>query len=491
MPTGGKKSKRLSEYYRLGMSQASLDFVDVRIVGDTALFIDPASIARIDSAWANACTSAIQSYFQRVLDAIIAGHKQTAVHLLASLTEDNSTRLGYSRTSRGSGMGRGLAEEFYRELSASRAVATGLIRDIEDTALLIDNIGEDRISDVTTNIIRGQLIDYTQQAASAYGIPLQRVTVGPVWDTTMGVWVPTQAQVPLPKKGGPILLVPKSIVRQTLTCDPGDYYRYQVLPFLAQKELDGKSPLVEVLKSGRRRVTKKRVEEKYKAEWEGGQGFVKSLNLRATMQEPSMLDDFKERRHATGRAMNAEQISDATGTPPPDYDALLDAVTSLRPGAADATKYEKAIEALLNATLYPALVAPIPQEKIHDGRKRIDISYTNAAKDGFFLWLAQNYAAANVVVEAKNYERPLANPEYDQITGRFSPSRGKVGLLIYRAMEDKQKVLASCRDAAKDDRGFVLALDDADLGVLVDEAKRGDVLGHNGLLRERFRGLTA
>lgn len=149
-----------------------------------------------------------------------------------------------------------------------------------------------------------------------------------------------------------------------------------------------------------------------------------------------------------------------------------------------------AIEALLNATLYPALVAPLPQEKIHDGRKRIDISYTNVAKDGFFLWLARNYAAANVVVEAKNYERPLANPEYDQITGRFSPSRGKVGLLIYQAMEDKQKVLASCRDAAKDDHGFVLALDDADLGVLVDEAKRGDVLGHHGLLRERFRGLT-
>jgi hypothetical protein len=95
--------------------------------------------------------------------------------------------------------------------------------------------------------------------------------------------------------------------------------------------------------------------------------------------------------------------------------------------------------------------------------------YTNAASSGFFSWLAANYPAANIAVECKNYTRPIGNPEYDQISGRFSPSRGRVGLLLYRGYVDKAKVRASCKDTANDDRGWILALDDEDLVRLVEE----------------------
>jgi hypothetical protein len=99
-----------------------------------------------------------------------------------------------------------------------------------------------------------------------------------------------------------------------------------------------------------------------------------------------------------------------------------------------------------------------------------------------------NHPAANIVVECKNYTKPIGNPEYDQLSGRFSPSRGRVGLLVYRGYADKERVQASCQATANDDRGWILALDDDDLTKLVDEQQedRTESFGH---LHDLFRRL--
>src|SRR5680860_424485 len=43
------------------------------------------------------------------------------------------------------------------------------------------------------------------------------------------------------------------------------------------------------------------------------------------------------------------------------------------------------------------------------------------AAQGFFRWLVDHHTAARVIVERKNYSREVANPELDQLTGRFGP----------------------------------------------------------------------
>ena len=94
------------------------------------------------------------------------------------------------------------------------------------------------------------------------------------------------------------------------------------------------------------------------------------------------------------------------------------------PGEAGATKYHRAVEGLLQALLFPALVNPERESHIHNGRKRIDsIRFTNAANSGFF-WRApqhDNVPAGFVVVECKNYNEDVANPEFDQLAGHFPP----------------------------------------------------------------------
>ncbi len=482
---------KISEHYGIQGDQSTLDFVDVKAKGDVALFIDPSVISSIDSPWTDECTFTIQTYFQAVLDKIVAQDEDGARALLSQLGEDNSTRLGYSDSSEGSGVGRYLADKFYNELSTSQAVESGLITDIEDTALLIEGVREDRISDVVTNIIRKQLIDYTQQTADFYKIPLvPNVAINPYWDATDRRWISNQVfDLPIAEHE-PLLLVPKSIVRRLLRYSPSEYYRYHVLAYFQSDELAKGSPLVQTLKSGEKRVTKRSVEAKYKQKHDNGgrPGVEKRINLDASSRNPELLASYKEaKRNNPPDAVSHETLAKATSTPLPDYDDLLQAVRSIPQGINDSDRYERAVEALLTALLYPALVNPVRQSRQHEGRKRIDIKYTNMAREGFFCWLSANYPAPHVMVECKNYSRDLSNPEYDQIAGRFSPSRGKYGLLVYRECTDKERIMLSLRDTANDDRGYITALDDEDLSQLVQEAKADEgCAALNGLLHKQF-----
>ena len=64
------------------------------------------------------------------------------------------------------------------------------------------------------------------------------------------------------------------------------------------------------------------------------------------------------------------------------------------------------------------------------------------------------------MVECKNYTKDPANPEIDQLSGRFSVNRGQLGLLLYRDVDNYERLCARCRDTAQDGRGFMIALGD-------------------------------
>ncbi len=52
---------------------------------------------------------------------------------------------------------------------------------------------------------------------------------------------------------------------------------------------------------------------------------------------------------------------------------------------------------------------------------------------------------------------------------RFSDLRGKFGILVCRNIEDRERVVKRCKNAAIDGHGLVVVLDDADLKLLVTE----------------------
>ena len=474
---------RVSQYFRLGRTQPSLDFVDVGITGDVRIFVDPRALRLLPSKWGDECVSLVQNFFRTVLGAIHDGDDKRAQYLLRALREPNETHLGLSKTvARGRALGPDSARDVWGSLSKSEAAKSGLLEDLEDTILMVEGVDVDIVSDITTNIIREPLIKYTQDACAFYEIPCAgEVDSGPLWDPTRLEWSNELVRLPV-TKNGKLLLVPKVIVRSKMQYSQHEYYRDYILEYLRERELSAHSELVQLLKNGQRRVTIKDLKAKY------GRG--KTTIVRETRQNPTLLQRYRaDKRGEVHGPLSHSQLAEAENTPEPDWDILLSTALTLSAGHDNATKYERAIEALLSALFYPVLTNPQVQHEIHEGRKRIDITYTNVATAGFFHWLATHYSAPHIFVECKNYGSELGNPELDQLSGRFSPSRGQFGLLVCRDLKDKIRLLKRCRDTAHDQRGFIIPLDDKDLTVLTHAKKAVAEEKVFQLLKERFDDL--
>jgi len=334
----------------------------------------------------------------------------------------------------------------------------------------VENIGPDIISDITTNIIRYPLIKYTQQMCGIYGIPLEEVGSGRLWDPNNIQWYTCMVHQPV-AHGRRLLLVPKSIVRLHMDYDPDEYYRLYLLEHLREIELSANTELVKLLKSGEKRVYIGDLVKKY--------GVGKAASVRITRDYPEVLENYRDdKRQRIGSPLDHILLSEVTGSELPSWDTLLTNVLSTHEGLEQATTYHRNVEKLLSALFSTDLSCPEIEQKIHEGRKRIDITYTNVASKGLFKWIGDHAPAPYVFVECKNYSREIANPELDQMSGRFSLRRGKFGIIVCRKLQDKELFIKRCKDTANDERGIIVPIDDEDLKMLVEQVK--DVNARSG-----------
>lgn len=454
---------RFSEIFDLDRTQAYLDFVDIRVDTDIPVFLDPSAIKSLNSTWGHELAFYLQNFFETVLERIREGDDKGARTLLSSLNERNEFHLGYCRgKSRGRAFGSSKAKDVWSALSKSRAAKSGLIKDLEDSALMIHGIGNDMISDAVCNILRGPLIKYTQDMCLYYDVPLtEKVASGPIWDPVNKRWEQTLLPLPVHEHKS-IILVPKILVRHRIGFQYDEYYTHYLLPYMQDEHIRNNSSLVETLINGSKRVTKKSLKEKY--------GTGKLAVVEQTINRSQVLDEYREAKvESPSSPISLEQFSELENVDKPDFTDLLKQLDAVPFGSDSATAYENIIESIFSALFYPSLCNPIKQDRINNGRKRIDITYTNEAKGGFFRWLSLHYPCSMVFVECKNYGNEVANPEVDQLSGRFSKSRGVVGILVYRQVENKKLLIDRCVDTAHDDRGFIIALDDADIKKIIDD----------------------
>jgi hypothetical protein len=209
---------RFSETFGLKLTQAELDFVDVDTSQDNRLYLDPYAIQIRDDAWSAECGDAIRSFFNEILDALRTENDGRARHLLGHLHEPNETFLGQSDGKpSGRGVGRDKAADLMNALKRSRAFQTGLISDISEAELFIENIGPDTISDLTTNLLRGLLGEYTVEQCALHIFPTQEInSLGPTWSTTRLDWESKPLMLPISNRM-PVLLIPKYSVRRALS----------------------------------------------------------------------------------------------------------------------------------------------------------------------------------------------------------------------------------------------------------------------------------
>lgn len=474
---------KISETFKLGKTQFELDFVDINLEEDIPLFLDPYFIGQCPSPLAISSRDSIYSFFQLLLTYLRTKKEDKARELFSNLHEPNETCLGMSSgTPQGRGVGGKDFEKIFASLLKSKAVKTGIVEDLEDFRLFVDNFDKDKLSDMTTNIIRMQLLSYTINQCKLHGISLQsNVPTGYFWDKKTQSWRNEYSDY-LIINSKKYLLVPKRFVSYSDQYTPQKYTQHFILNFLQNENLRLNTALVQVKRDKKGKIIKKFVTKKSIRTSLGH--ISKEWLADFTEKHPIVFKDFKTRSKDSLHIISSEELSNASIFRVVDY--LKKQLDSTVPGPDDATIYHRIVTSILHLVFYPELTSPILEQEIHEGRKRIDLRFDNSADKGFFYRLSSRMPAQFVFVECKNYSRDIKNPELDQISGRFGPSRGKFGFILCRSIQDYDLFLKRCSDTYKDDRGLIIPLIDEDLKNLLDYAVNNNYHGIDDYIQNLF-----
>ena len=279
--------KYFSDVFNLKVRESEFEFVDIPVNTDTKQYVDAQLISKTTGKLFVDANNTIVDYFERLLLLLASGTKEEAICHLRKLGEPNETHFGLSTNKPdGCGIGKEQAELLYNKLKNSRAVQTGHLKDLSDCELLIHGIGSDKISDITTNIIRGQLIEFTEEQCKKLGIPVRLVKSGYYWDSYLSKWVTRMAYLPH-YDNNPILLVPKCIARRVTVSDYRHFYNHEILDFYESWHISMNTSLVKVLRNGKRKVRRKDLRAMYKCS--------KAFVLEFVEQYPEVLQKYKNR----------------------------------------------------------------------------------------------------------------------------------------------------------------------------------------------------
>jgi hypothetical protein len=163
-------------------------------------------------------------------------------------------------------------------------------------------------------------------------------------------------------------------------------------------------------------------------------------------------------------------------------------LASIEPGRDGAADFHAFVKDVLSIIFQPDLHSPICEDKLHEGRGRIDIVFTNGAERGYFADLPfRHYVKCPVVFfECKNYRDDIAGPEFSQLISRFSDRRSKAGFIVCRSVENHELIQKRCRDCFQARQEHVLVLEDADLLAMLKMKSQNDIDAISHYLRAKF-----
>lgn len=474
-----------SRYFGLDAPQYELPFVDFDLKSDVPLYIDPYAITKDPTQLAGRCHDAIVSYFQALVDAIRSHDRREIKRLIhRRLAEPSELHLGVSQIARtGRGIGEEQEDRIIEALIKSEAVRVGAIQAIQELELHIEGIGPDKVSDLIANIILGELASYTENTCQLYGIPTRPCAVDGFWDTNNREW--TGGHFNLPVKGThDYILVPKRFIRKDRDLiNHREFYEKYVLEILQRELLDARDSLVETLRSGRQRVTKKSVRKdpRFRPRKEFISHFI--------ITHPGVMNSYREELNDRFAPADPAEYSGKASIDDPTVRKLLKGLEYIKPGKSQARKFHSTVFELLQFVFDWCLENFGVEYETNSGRSRVDIIADNFANGGLFLDLRQQLNANSVPIECKNYKDHLGNNEFNQIAQRLGQKSSKFGMMYCRQVENWRDTLAHLTDRWLRQEIIILLFDDNDLTELVHARLERDFKSIEGLLRQKRRAV--
>lgn len=188
------------------------DFIDINVLDDQKLFIDPCLIETINDDWCRDAASIINDFFNHFYEAYRSNDYNKKLILLSHANEVNFTKLGYGNGVNGHGnTAVGLINDF-RNLEGLIARIDTISKPM-DLPIMVSGFNEDGLSDMITNIIHLKLNEFTLEQLALAGKQPNSEDTFYTWDNINSVW--KEVTKPCYRyEEDKILLTPKRIVRK-------------------------------------------------------------------------------------------------------------------------------------------------------------------------------------------------------------------------------------------------------------------------------------
>jgi hypothetical protein len=204
---------QFSEHF--GISETLLDklgVLDPTLNVDVKLFVDPLLLEGSKHAEIRKSAKSFRNYFVEIIKLLVASKREGDVawreaQRRLQFSEVPGTCLGYSAASiRGSAFGPQLS---YRVLSTAKEIVDMGVVDPDlfvALPLLEEGVGPDLISDMTTNIILADLIEFNTRVLKSLDVPTKLFQFG-----AHSIQLPLN---PTAARPTPIILLPKDVLRE-------------------------------------------------------------------------------------------------------------------------------------------------------------------------------------------------------------------------------------------------------------------------------------
>lgn len=263
---------------------AQLDFEH-----DNVLFIDPYRINEQSSELAQKAKAKIIKYFGLFFKCVEENDREKALYLGKHLREINATKLGYTNA-KSIPRGKGFSQRDLIIIFDEAIKVKNYIEDMPDILVLADKVGPDKVSDLTTNIIYEELLDFTLLIISKYNLDIDKIKKKKnVFNVEEEIWEKKELLIPC-IDGEEILFIPNKIVSTSEIFSYGNVYQRLVYPFY--KVNTAIHRLIRTLQSGEVRPDCKKIKEKYPLRRDTVKDFVINFRGEYNQYKNEMIHDY-------------------------------------------------------------------------------------------------------------------------------------------------------------------------------------------------------
>lgn len=264
------------------------EIVQLDFEHDNKLFIDPYRIDEKRSELLKRAKEKILKYFGLFFYSVENNLRDNAAKMGEHLHEINATKLGY--TNRGDKpKGKGFSQRDLLVIFDEAIKIKDYIEDMPDILVLAENVGPDKVSDLTTNIIYEELLEFTIGIISKYNLNIKLITKRKwIFDVNIQGWQRKEILVPC-IDNDEILFIPDKLAASYEIFSYENVYNQLVYPFY--KVNTSIHRLVRLLKNNEERPDCKRIKEKYPMKRDTVREFKQKYTDRYNEYKKEMIKD--------------------------------------------------------------------------------------------------------------------------------------------------------------------------------------------------------